>query len=157
LSLAGGVVADRVNRVRLIQSGQANGILVASLATLTLTGQVEVWHLYLVTMINAGVTAVTQPGRTAVIPSLVPQDKLTNAIALNATIGQTSQILGPAFAGLAIGVTGLGPVYVCNGVFYVIAVAALIAVRVPPPVHDTSESPWRSFTAGMAFVKRQRS
>src|SRR3954469_21830855 len=49
LSLIGGVTADRVNRVRLIQTGQvANGILVSVLALLTLTGRVEVWHLYAV-------------------------------------------------------------------------------------------------------------
>jgi MFS family permease len=155
LSLVGGVLADRVNRVRLIQSGQiVNAILVAVLAGLTLAGSVEVWHLYVITLLNAAFTALTQPGRTAVLPSLVPQDKLVNAIALNATIGQTSQIAGPAFAGLAIGVIGLGSVYVVNGVFYFLAMTALIAVRVPPPAQETNETPWRSFLTGMSFVRR---
>src|SRR5690606_7823523 len=54
LSLMGGVVADRFNRVRLIQVGQvANGILIVVLGALTVTGAVEVWHLYAVTILNS--------------------------------------------------------------------------------------------------------
>jgi MFS family permease len=150
----GGVAADRVNRVRLIQSGQiVNAILVAALAALTIAGWVEMWHLYLITVLNGAFTALTQPGRTAVIPSLIPREKLVNAIALNATIGQTSQIVGPAFGGLAIGLVGLGPVYVVNGVFYFLAMVVLFAIRVPAPVHQSQESPWRSFLDGLLFVR----
>ena len=156
LSLVGGVVADRVNRVRLIQSGQVvNAILVFVLAGLTLAGSVEVWHLYVMTLLNGAFTALTQPGRTAVIPSLIPPEKLINAIALNATIGQTSQIVGPAFAGLAIGLIGLGAVYVVNGSLYFLAMVALIAVRVPPPTQEVTESPWKSFVDGLVFVRRK--
>jgi MFS family permease len=154
LSLVGGVAADRVNRVRLIQSGQVlNAILIFLLAGLTLAGSAEVWHLYLMTVLNGAFTALTQPGRTAVIPSLVPENKLVNAIALNATIGQTSQIAGPAFAGLAIGLIGLGAVYMLNGAFYFLAMLALFAIRVPPPVRQTEESPWRSLLDGLIFVR----
>ncbi len=156
LSMVGGVLADRVNRVRLIQSGQiVNAVLVFGLAGLTLAGTVEVWHLYAVTVFNGGFTALTQPGRTAVIPSLIPREKLVNAIALNATIGQTSQIAGPAFAGLAIGFVGLGTVYVVNGAFYFLAMIALVAVHVPPLVTQAKESPWRSFLDGLIFVRQK--
>src|SRR5690606_27061129 len=62
LSLVGGVVADRFNRVRLIQAGQfLNTLLVLALAILTIAGLVEVWHLYVVTFLNSGFSAVTQP------------------------------------------------------------------------------------------------
>src|SRR5690606_17872321 len=122
LSLIGGVAADRVNRVRLIQSGQlVNGILVFALAALTLAGSVEVWHLYAITVLNGAFTALTQPARTALIPWLIPRDRTVHAIGLNSTIQQSSQIAGPAIAGVAIGVVGLGAVYVLNGLFYVLA------------------------------------
>ena len=104
LSLVGGVIADRANRVRLIQSGQvANGIVVLALAVLTMTGEVQVWHLYVVTFLNSAFTAVTQPAHTALIPMLIPREKLINGVALNATIGQASQIARPALAGILIG------------------------------------------------------
>ena len=156
LSLVGGVAADRVNRLRLIHFGQVtNGILVFVLAGLTLAGSVEVWHLYLITVLNGGFTALTQPARTAIIPGLIPREKLVNAIALNATITQTSQIAGPAIAGLAIGIVGLGSVYMLNALFYVLAVFAIIAIRVPPMEERSAESPWRSLLDGLIFVRQK--
>jgi MFS family permease len=153
LSLVGGVAADRLNRVRLVQSGQAiNALLVCVLAGLTLTGSVEVWHLLLITVFNGGFSALTQPARTAVIPSLVPGERLVNAIALNATIMQSSQITGPALAGVAIGIVGLGAVYVLNGVFYFLAMIALFAIHVPR-TREVSENIWRSFLDGLIFVR----
>jgi MFS family permease len=154
LSMVGGVAADRFNRVRLIQSGQVvNAALVSVLAGLTIAGSVEVWHLYVITLFNGGFTALTQPGRTAIIPSLVPPDRLVNAIALNATIGQTSQIAGPAFAGVAIGLVGLGPIYLFNALFYFLAMLCLVAVKVPEIREDLIEGPWRSFLDGLIFVR----
>ena len=154
LSLAGGVVADRVNRVRLIQAGQvANAILVLVLAGLTLGGAVETWHLYVITFLNSAFTAVSQPARTALIPSLVPEGNLVNAVALNATIGQTSQIVGPALAGVAIGTVGLGPAYVLNGLLYLAAMAAIIGIRTATVPIAISDSPWRSFMDGLIFVR----
>ena len=153
LSLVGGVIADRMNRVRLIQAGQiANAMLVLVLAVLTVSSSVEIWHLYVLTFLNSSFTAVTQPARTALIPSLVPKDTLVNAVALNATVGQTSQIIGPALAGVGIATVGLGFAYVLNGCLYMGAMLAIVGVqtfKLPP---ETDESPWQSFLDGMAFV-----
>lgn len=154
LSLVGGVVADRLNRVRLIQVGQiTNAALVLGLAGLTMAGAVETWHLYAVTFLNSAFTAVTQPARTALIPSLVPREKLVNAIALNATIGQTSQIVGPALGGVAIGLLDLGPTYAVNGLIYVAAMVAIVGIRTPSTPAGTEDSPWRSFVEGLVFVR----
>ncbi len=156
LSLIGGVIADRLDRVRLIQAGHvANAVLVLALAVLSLTGSVEVWHLYLITSLNSAIIAVTQPARVALIPSLVPKRNLVNAIALNATIGQTSQIVGPALAGVAIGTIGIGYAYVLNGLFYLAAIIAILGVRTLQPQSETYESPWSSFTRGLIFVRNK--
>ena len=156
LSLLGGVVADRVNRVRLIQAGQAaNALLVLTLAGVTLGGAVDTWHLYLITFLNSACTAVTQPARTAVIPRLIPDGNLVNAVALNATIMQTSQIVGPALAGVAISGVSLGSVYVLDGVLYLAAMAALIGIRTPTAPSGTSDSPWRSLMDGLIFVRQK--
>ena len=154
LSLMGGVIADRLNRVRLIQAGQvANAGLVLALAGLTLTDSVAVWHLYLITSLNSAFTAVTQPARTALIPSLVPQKNLVNAIALSATIGQTSQIIGPALAGLAIGTIGIGSAYVLNGLLYLAAMITIIGVQTFAPQSEALQGPWNSFIQGLRFVR----
>lgn len=154
LSLAGGVIADRVNRVRLIQVGQVlNTALAVLLGVLTMAGVIEVWHVYAITFLNAGVTALTQPARTALIPRLVPRGNLSNAVALNSTIQQTSQILGPAVSGTAIAAFDLGPTYLINGLFYLVGVVALAQIRTAstPPASDLS--PWRSLIEGLVFVR----
>ena len=154
LSLAGGVIADRLNRVRLIQAGQVmNAVLLVALAILTVTGAVEVWHLYLITFLNSAFTAVTQPARTALIPSLVPPKSLVNAVALNTTIGNTSQITGPALAGVSIATVGLGPAYLLNGLLYLAAVISIVGVRTPTMESNPGESPWQSFVDGLSFVR----
>ena len=154
LSLIGGVIADRLNRVYLIQVGQVtNALLLLTLATLVLTATVEVWHLYVVTLLNSAFSAVTQPARTALIPSLVPQSNLVNAIALNATVGQTSQIIGPALAGVTIATVGLELTYLLSGLLYLAAMAAIVGILVVSGSVQVSETPWRSFMQGMIFVR----
>lgn len=154
LSMVGGVAADRLDRVRLIQAGQAgNALLVAALAYLTFTGDVQVWHLYVVTSLNAAFSALTQPARTALIPALIEPGRLVNAIALNATIGQFAQIGGPALAGIAIAKFDLGPVYLVNGLLYLAAIAAITGIRVPMARPAAAEGPWRSFVEGLDFVR----
>ena len=157
LSLMGGVVADRFNRVRLIQAGQiANGIIIVALGILTITDAVEVWHLYTVTILNSAFSAVTTPARTALIPSLVPRRNLVNAVALNATIGQTSQIVGPALGGLAIDFLGLGATYAINGAIYVAAMVVILGIKTPSTPAATTDTPWQSFIEGLTFVRSRR-
>ncbi len=157
LSLMGGVVADRFNRVRLIQVGQfGNALLVVVLAALTIAGSVEVWHLYAITILNSALSAATGPARTSLIPSLVPRANLVNAVALNATIGQVSQIVGPALGGLAIGAVGLGWTYALNAAAYLLAMVVIWGIRTNATPVSTGASPWASFVEGLTFVRRRR-
>jgi len=156
LSLVGGVIADRLNRVRLIQFGQAsNAVLVLTLAGLTITGAVEVWHLYVITFLNSAFTALTQPARTALIPSLIPGGNLVNAVALNATIGQISQIAGPAIGGVLIAWFDLGPTYLVNGLAYFGSMVAILGIRTPSTPVRGREGPWESFVDGLRFVRQR--
>lgn len=156
LSLVGGVIADRVNRVRLIQLGQVlNALLTLALAGVTLLGIVEVWHLYAITFLNAGFTALTQPARSAMIPRLVPQGNLVNAVALNSTIQQTSQIVGPAVGGVVMAAIDLGPTYLLNGLAYVAGIIALALIRTPSTPEPTDLSPWNSLVEGLQFVRQK--
>ena len=154
LSLVGGVIADRFDRVRMIQISQAaNGALSLVLGALTLTGQIALWHVYAFTFLNSAFSALTGPGRTALVPNLVPRHHLVNAIALNTTIGQSSNIVGPAIGGLMIGAFDLSATYLFNAVAYLgsmWALALIRAVAAPPPVE---ESPWRSLKDGLGFVR----
>ena len=154
LSLVGGVLADRIDRVRLIQAGQAmNAVVLVVLTALAVTDAIEVWHLYVITVLNGALAAMTQPARAALIANLVPRERLLNAIALNATIAQVSQIAGPAIAGVGIATVGLGPAYLFNALLYLAAVSVIIGIRVPAASAKPSEGPWQSFVDGMSFVR----
>lgn len=156
LSLVGGVIADRFDRVRMIQISQvANALLSVGLGLLTLTNQIDLWHIYAFTFLNSAFSALTGPGRTALIPNLVPRHHLVNAVALNTTIGQSSNIVGPAVGGLIIGAAGLSSTYLLNGFAYVASVGALALIRTPAAPPPVEESPWESLVEGLAFVQQR--
>ncbi len=155
LSLIGGIIADRVDRRRVIMLGQTvSSLLALALAVLTVTGLIQVWHIYATTLLSGLVMALATPARTAVIPNLVPRHHLLNAVALNSTVYQISNILGPAIGGLIIAVVGLGATYFVNGGAYLASLAALALMVIGPVAGAPRESAWRSLVAGLAFVRR---
>ena len=154
LSAVGGVLADRLNRVQLIQSGQVlNTIVLLALAALTISGTAGLWELYVITVLNSAASAITQPSRTALIPSLVPRERLVNAVAVNATLAQTSQVIGPAIAGIGIVTLGIGATYFLNALFYMAAGISIIGIHLSKPISTTGGNPWKSFAEGLQFVR----
>jgi hypothetical protein len=84
LSIPGGVVADRMDRRRLLIVTQCLATLLAlTLGSLTATGQIHVWHIYAITFLSGAVSIFDAPARTALIPLLVPAEQLASAYALN--------------------------------------------------------------------------
>ena len=157
LSLVGGVIADRVDRVRLMMASQATiGLLILILGLLTASGQLAVWHVYTLTFFISAVQALATPSRTAVIPRLVPRERLVNAIAVNAMISQSSQIIGPSIAGVGIAAVGLTWTYLGAGMTTILSLASLSMISPIPAPLPSRESPWRSLVEGLSFV-RQRS
>ena len=84
LSIPGGVVADRMDRRRLLIINQALAMLLSLvLGLLTSTAQIRVWHIYTVTFLSGAVDIFDAPARTALIPLLVPAEQLASAYVLN--------------------------------------------------------------------------
>src|SRR5688572_18721781 len=87
LSLVGGVVADRVDRRRMLLATQTVFMLQALVMTfLTLADRIQIWQIYLLAAANGTVMAFDSPGRQSMIPSLVAREDLSNAVALNSTV-----------------------------------------------------------------------
>jgi len=156
LSLVGGVVADRIDRLRLIRITQVTAGLVAlGFAFLTATGQIQVWHIYAGTFLTASISAFGSPARSAITPNLVPRHHLMNAIAINQTVFQSANVFGPAIAGLTIGGFGLTATYLGNGVTNVISMGLLMLLRVGPIEAVRREAPLKSLLEGLSFVRFQ--
>jgi MFS family permease len=155
LSLAGGVVADRFPRRMILLLTQAVVGLAALLgAVLLATGLIQVWHLFVISLMQGISFAFNMPARQAMMADLVGPEDLGNAIALNNAVINCTRVVGPPIAGLLIGQPAVG----INGVFMLIA-SAYIAVlltlaRLPnlaAPVR-ARRSGWSDLVEGLRFI-----
>ncbi len=156
LSLIGGVIADRVDRRRFIIVTQTfAGCFSLVLAWLTFTGDIQLWHIYSVTFLNSSLTALNAPARSAIIPNIVPKQNLLNAFALNSTVWQISNILGPAIGGVCIGLFGLATTYLVNGMAHLVTLAALMAMHLSRVTAPSRKSTLTALAEGMSFLRKQ--
>ncbi|GAU64832.1 putative major facilitator superfamily transporter [Streptomyces sp. NBRC 110611] len=130
LGLYGGVLTDRFpKRTLLLLTQSAMGLTGLALAVLTLTGQVQIWHVYLVAFLLGLVTVVDNPARQAFVSEMVGQDELRNAVSLNSANFQSARLIGPAVAGVLITAFGSGWAFLLNGLSFTAPVAGLLMMR----------------------------
>jgi MFS family permease len=152
-TLWAGVVADRVDKRRMIQVTQALMMLQAVvLAVLTSTGVVQAWMVLVLAFIYGTVTAFDLPGRQSFLVEMVGREDLTNAIALNSTVFNTARILGPALAGVLLAVVGEGGCFWLNAVSYLAVLWGLALMDLPRRAAGRAEHPWRHLRQGMAYT-----
>ncbi|HLA97133.1 MAG TPA: MFS transporter [Anaerolineales bacterium] len=128
-SLLGGAVADAANRRKLLFATQFLLVLVASvLAWLTFRGELVLWHIYLLTALQAMAASFDTPARQAMVPNLVPARDLASAFSLTSIGHQTGAIVGPALSGLVIAYLGQPYAYMINAVSYLAVFGALLLI-----------------------------
>lgn len=155
-SLFGGVLADRFERRRLMVWTQTGMMILAfALWLLTILNVVTVWEIALIAFLNGIVMALNTPVRQSIISDLVPREDLQNAIAVNSMQFQTSRILGPALAGLALAVIGPGWCFFLNALSFLAVIAALLIMDVPPLLPRKHPSVWKNMTEGIDYVWKQ--
>ncbi|MEV5428423.1 MFS transporter [Streptomyces sp. NPDC052701] len=128
--LYGGVLVDRLRkRPTLFVTQTAMALTSLALAALTLTGHVQVWHVY-VAAFAAGLAAVVDnPARQSFVSELVGPDQLQNAVSLNSANFQSARLVGPAVAGLLITGVGTGWAFLLNGLSFVAPLTGLLLMR----------------------------
>jgi MFS family permease len=132
LAPLGGVLADRLDRRRVLVVTQSASLLAAlTLALLTLLGTVTVWHVVCVAAALGIVNAVDMPTRQAFVPTLVREEDLVNAIALNSTMFNGARIVGPAVAGVVLAAVGEGWCFAANAVSFLAVIVGLVWMDVP--------------------------
>ena len=152
-TLVGGVVADRVERRKLIFATQAVSMLLAfALAILVSTGLVEYW-MVLVIAVGRGVTlSFNQPARQSLISDLVPREDLMNAIALNSATMNLTRVIGPAIGGILIATVGVAGAFYVNGASFVGVLYGLALMRFPPHHRRAHGSLVADMLAGMRYL-----
>ena len=129
-SLAGGALADAVDRRRLLLITQPVLMLTAlGLAVTTMAGVISVPLIYTFVFISAAAQALDNPARQAIVPGLVPREHLVNAFAWDVTGTQMASLVGPAVGGFAIARFGVGETYFLHALSYLAIVAALLLMR----------------------------
>jgi MFS family permease len=134
-ALGGGVIADALDRRRLMMISQS--LMAAcslTLAITTRTGHITPAVMYAVIAVGGAALALDSPARQSLIPALVPRAHLANAIGLHAMAWEVAAIAGPSLAGLLIAWRGVFPVYVLDCVSFAAVLGALFALhhRAPP-------------------------
>ncbi|MEP6894587.1 MAG: MFS transporter [Chloroflexota bacterium] len=159
-SLIGGLVADRYNRRTILFFTQSVSTLVAVvLGLLTLTGKIQLWHIYALTAIQAVAMAFDLPARQALMPNLVPRDILPSAFSMQSIAFNTGSIVGPAASGIVIGYLGQGAVYFINAATFLAVIIALILLKdVPQKQAEIKKGLGAAFAdirVGIRFIRDQ--
>ena len=153
-----GAIADRVHKRLILALSQAAAIgSSTTLGILVISSQVQLWHVVAVSMVLGLVLAFNMPTRQALVPQLVPRQKLMNAISLQMGQMNLSRIIAPAVAGLLVSPLGLGWVFiVSSGLFFG---ATLFEIQLPKhgmTGHEASSSFLAEVKDGFRYILRNK-
>jgi len=139
--LMAGVVADRVPRRRVMIVTQTVEMILAFIAAaLVFTGAIRPWQIILLAFGFGTANAFDAPSRQAIVQDLVPLEDMTNAIALNSAMFNTSAVIGPALGGVIYALVGPGWCFLINGLSFTAILLALVKMKLPPFVPRPREA-----------------
>lgn len=158
LNLAGGVVADRFDKQRLIIVTQTiSAALVGLLAVITLVGVVEPWHVLTIAVFAGAINAFNQPARQSIYPYLIERKVMMSAVALNSSIWQGTRIIAPAIGGILIAIIDTGAAFVLAAVLMFVFTIVVAFLKVPDEARAGASarksSAFRDIVEGLKFIK----
>lgn len=152
-----GSAADHLDRRKLLLATQtAMGLLALGLGILTVTGLVQLWHVYAFAFGLGCAAAFDAPARQTFVAELVGETDLSNAVALNSTSFNAARLIGPAVAGVLIAAIGSGWVFMLNAASFVAVLCSLSLLRLDELHRDTKTTRARgSLTEGFRYIKQR--
>jgi predicted MFS family arabinose efflux permease len=159
-SLWGGSITDRLPKRDVLIATQVIMLVQAVvLGVLAWTGTVQVWHVYVLSLLLSAVNAVDLPARQAFTVDMVEgKEDLTNAIGLNSAMFNMARALGPALAGLVVAATGEGPAFIINAATFVPVIICLLLMRNLPRSSQGrggAQNTLEHMVAGLRYIKGQ--
>src|SRR5947207_4062475 len=132
MASCGGMIADRVDRRRMLIVTQALSMIQAAiLAALTVAGIVQVWEIIVLAFGIGLINSVDVPTRQAMTIDMVGRENLRHAIALNSMMFNLARVIGPSIAGALIAVVGEGPCFALNALSFAAVLTSLFLMRLP--------------------------
>ena len=155
-SLIGGVVADRVERRKVLLMSQYVQMSSAFILTaLILVGAVRIWEILCLSFVVGLAQSFGGPAYAALIPSLVSKEDMPNAIALNSIQFNVARVLGPAIGGLALDNLGAVWCFGLNGLSFLAPIVSLTILNTRYLPEKTGESIFASMKKGFKFIRHQ--
>lgn len=153
----GGVVADRVDKRKLMMALQATmGVLALVLGVLTVTHEVRLWQVYVLAVLLGLNTCFENPARQTFVLEMVGPEDLHNAISLNSVLVNATRAIGPAIAGIVIAAGGLGICFLFNALSFAAVVVSLATLDVTKlwPTTPTPRAKGQ-LREGLAYAARE--
>ena len=157
-SPVGGVLADRIDRRKLVAFTQGWVAMIAAImAFLNFTGEIQLWQVLVLTAAFGSIWAMNAPARLSMIPGLVPREDLLNAVALNFIALNVSRSLGPFIAGVVLATLGFGELFAMAASFYALIVVITLMMRTPTrPEVAAGQSFIENIVEGVRYLRGNR-
>ncbi len=160
LTLIAGVVADRVDKRKLLLGTQGTLILSAvGLGVLCATGRVEIWEVMFFAALSGVAAAFDLPTRQSFVVELVGREDLPSAVALNSGVFNAARALGPAVAGLLLAAkVSIGAAFLGNAALSLAVIVGLLMIRLPSAPVPTARPDkslgglWENMREGFRYV-----
>ena len=158
VTLFGGVLADRIDRRKLLMGAQiVLAGLLTLLATLVVADVIEVWHVYVIAFFSGLATGVDWPTRNAMFPSLLEdKSQMMSAVALSSILWQGSRIIVPTTGGFIIAAFGPSFTFYIAAAAFMIMFVTLTTLKVPVMPKIPGRNPLHEFAEGFKFIARTR-
>ena len=155
-SLVGGVIADRMDRRRLLLMSQVVQMISAlTLAFLIATHRIQIWHILLSSFVVGTAQSFGGPAYSALVPSLVHKEDLPNAIALNSLQFNLARVIGPVLGGFALKYAGSAWCFGLNSLSFVAVMISLVSLHINFKPPHTGDSILTGMKQGIGFIRKQ--
>ncbi len=156
-SLVGGVLADRMDRRRILLLSQVVQLSSAFLlAGLVYTNRIEVWVILVLSFVVGVAMSFGGPAYQALVPTLVDKEDLPNAVALNSIQFNLARVIGPVLAGAAFATLGAAACFGLNGLSFFAVIVALLVLHRGAPTGVATGSVLDNLKAGLTAAYRDR-
>ena len=155
-TMAGGVAADRWDQRRLIFVTQILGaVTLAGVGVLSVTGNVELWHLMVVALFMGAIQSLESPSRVSLFPLLLPdRSHMRNAVAIFSLVWQLNSVLAPAVAGFVIAYSGAGQSFLLSAIFFSVMAVVVRSIRLvqeSPSAGKPADNPAKALAEGARY------
>jgi len=151
-ALLGGVLADALDRRKLIMVTEAGLLPGSVLLAVNAAAWHQLWLLFVLAAVSAGLYGVQRPSQDALVPALLERDDLTAAAALTGVLGNVAMLAGPLAGGGIIALAGLPAAYAADGASGLAGLAAVTLMRPVPRAAPEGQPGLRGLADGLRYA-----